>query len=72
MALTPEYYPERLLGIDRETEYFIADPQEQPVAENEYWNRDVFRLIAALTAQVTVDTSKYPNTSLTCVRIRTS
>jgi hypothetical protein len=31
-----------------------------PVPENEYWNRDVFRLIAALTAQVTVDTSKYP------------
>jgi hypothetical protein len=41
------------------TEYLIAD-LKQTVPENEYWNRDVFRLIAALTAQVTVDTSKYP------------
>jgi hypothetical protein len=46
----------------QDTDYLIADPvpQEVPVPENEYWNRDVFRLIAALTAQVTVDTSKYP------------
>jgi hypothetical protein len=46
----------------RETDYRVADPfkDEVPVTENQYWNRDVFRLIAALTAQVTVDTSKYP------------
>ena len=45
-----------------DTDYLIADPDTHgdPVPENQYWNRDVFRLIAALTAQVTVDTSKYP------------
>ncbi len=44
----------------RGTNYFIADPEDPLVRENEYWNRDVFRLIGALTAQVTVDISKYP------------
>ncbi|MGA7157346.1 MAG: hypothetical protein WBY53_10885 [Acidobacteriaceae bacterium] len=44
----------------RGTEYLIADPKEAAVAENDYWNRDVFRLIGALTSQVTVDISKYP------------
>jgi hypothetical protein len=44
----------------RGTEYIIADPRDPSVPENEYWNRDVFRLIGALTAQVTVDISKYP------------
>ena len=44
----------------REIRYQVADPRNMPVAINTYWNRDVFRLIAALTAQVTVDTSKYP------------
>jgi hypothetical protein len=44
----------------RGTEYLIADPREATVAENDYWNRDVFRLIGALTAQVTVDISKFP------------
>ena len=44
----------------RGTEYLIADPREAAVAENDYWNRDVFRLIGALTAQVTVDISKFP------------
>ncbi|MGA1982785.1 MAG: hypothetical protein ABSG84_09925 [Acidobacteriaceae bacterium] len=46
----------------RETDYRVADPfpDQVQVTENQYWNRDVFRLIAALTAQVTVDTSKYP------------
>ena len=40
--------------------YSIADPKKPAVPENQYWNHDVFRLIAALTAQVTVDVSKYP------------
>jgi hypothetical protein len=44
----------------RGMEYLIADPREAAVAENDYWNRDVFRLIGALTAQVTVDISKFP------------
>jgi hypothetical protein len=44
----------------RGTEYLIADARTVPVPENQYWNRDVFRLVGALTAQVTVDVSKYP------------
>ena len=44
----------------RGNEYLIADPKAAAVAENDYWNRDVFRLIGALTAQVTVDISKFP------------
>jgi hypothetical protein len=44
----------------RGTSYIIADSKEPLVPENEFWNRDVFRLINALTAQVTVDVSKYP------------
>jgi hypothetical protein len=54
----------------RDKDYLIADPKDQVtndpvtkdqvVTENQYWNRDVFRLIGALTAQVTVDVSKYP------------
>lgn len=53
----------------RDLRYLVADPfpGQSPVpgepplmATDVYWNRDVFRLIAALTAQVTVDTSKYP------------
>lgn len=43
-----------------DTRYLVADAKDPPVPENQYWNRDVFRLIAALTAQVTVDISKYP------------
>jgi hypothetical protein len=44
----------------RGTDYLIADLQDPLLQENEYWNRDVFRLVGALTAQVTVDISKYP------------
>jgi hypothetical protein len=41
-------------------EYLISDPKEPSVLENQYWNRDMFRLINALTSQVTVDISKFP------------
>ncbi len=41
------------------TTYLIADSARQP-ADNQYWNRDMFRLINQLTAQVTVDISKFP------------
>jgi hypothetical protein len=45
-------------------EYMIADgvpdPNHPASAENKYWNRDMFRLINALTSQVTVDISKFP------------
>ena len=58
-ALAPPTQPLTELNY-RGTEYLIADPKDGPVAENDYWNRDVFRLIGALTAQVTVDISKFP------------
>jgi hypothetical protein len=38
----------------------IADPNNPPPPQNKYWNRDMFRLINALTSQVTVDISKFP------------
>jgi hypothetical protein len=40
--------------------YVIADATEPQLAENRYWNRDMFRLLNQLTAQVTVDISKFP------------
>jgi hypothetical protein len=39
--------------------YMIADSNKVS-PENQYWNRDMFRLINQLTAQVTVDISKFP------------
>jgi len=33
--------------------YRIADKKSADVADNQYWNRDVFRLINQLTSQVT-------------------
>jgi hypothetical protein len=38
----------------------VPDPNHPASAENKYWNRDMFRLINALTSQVTVDISKFP------------
>jgi hypothetical protein len=43
--------------------YAIADlnpGEKQFYAPNQYWNRDVFRLVSQLSAQVTVDISKFP------------
>jgi hypothetical protein len=40
--------------------YLIADSTTPQVPDNQYWNRDMFRLINQLTAQVTVDISKFP------------
>jgi hypothetical protein len=44
--------------------YLIADGEDDPKypteIENQYWNRDMFRLINALASQVTVDISKFP------------
>ena len=59
IALAPPTKPLTELNY-RDNEYLIADPLEAAVEENDYWNRDVFRLIGALTAQVTVDISKFP------------
>ncbi len=48
----------------RGTIYRIADKKNPEVADNQYWNRDVFRLINQLTSQVTVDISKFPLTEI--------
>ncbi len=39
--------------------YEIAD-EADATGPNQYWNRDVFRLVSQLSAQVTVDISKFP------------
>jgi hypothetical protein len=44
----------------RDTDYLIADNSNPDMPVNEYWNRDMFRLIDDLTSQVTVDISKFP------------
>jgi hypothetical protein len=41
-------------------DYMIGDPSDPGSPQNQYWNRDMFRLINALTSQVTVDISKFP------------
>jgi len=48
----------------RGTDYRIADKKIAEVADNQYWNRDMFRLINQLTSQVTVDISKFPLTEI--------
>jgi hypothetical protein len=44
--------------------YRIADETSTVGTDNQYWNRDVFRLINQLTSQVTVDISKFPLTEI--------
>jgi hypothetical protein len=44
--------------------YEIANAREAKTAENEYWDRDVFRLVNQLSSQVTVDISKFPLPSI--------
>jgi hypothetical protein len=44
----------------RGREYLIADVVDSGLPENQFWNRDMFRLINQLTSQVTVDISKFP------------
>jgi hypothetical protein len=44
--------------------YRIADESSTVGTDNQYWNRDVFRLINQLTSQVTVDISKFPLTEI--------
>ncbi len=44
----------------REKRYLVTDLSVPKTAEDLSWNRDVFRLISQLTAQVTVDISKFP------------
>ena len=44
--------------------YRIADEKSLFGSENQYWNRDVFRLVNQLSSQVTVDISKFPLTEI--------
>jgi hypothetical protein len=44
----------------RNKDYLVADPAQPQDSNDEYWNRDLFRLIGSLTSQVTVDISKFP------------
>jgi hypothetical protein len=44
----------------RQNIYLVADQSNPSLSENQYWNRDMFRLISELSAQVTVDISKFP------------
>jgi hypothetical protein len=44
----------------RDKRYMVTDRSEPKSPEDFSWNRDVFRLISQLTAQVTVDISKFP------------
>jgi hypothetical protein len=48
----------------RGTNYCIADTKSADGTDNQYWNRDMFRLINQLTSQVTVDVSKFPLTEI--------
>jgi hypothetical protein len=48
----------------RGKDYRIVDPKTTENTDNQYWNRDVFRLINQLTSQVTVDISKFPLTEI--------
>lgn len=44
----------------RDQTYLVADPRRPVAPGDEYWNRDMFRLIGDLTSEVTVDISKFP------------
>jgi len=51
--------PKTLVSYRNKT-YLVADPGQPIAPEDQYWNRDMFRLIGYLTSQVTVDISKFP------------
>ena len=54
-------YGPPLVGVNYAgTNYLVADSTDPELPENRYWNRDMFRLLNQLTAQVTVDISKFP------------
>jgi hypothetical protein len=44
--------------------FMVTDKGDPKTPEEMYWNRDLFRLISQITAQVTVDISKFPLPSL--------
>jgi hypothetical protein len=50
-----------LIGVDYQGQtYMITDPDTGQVDEAASWNRDVFRLLAELATQVSIDISKFP------------
>lgn len=59
-AALPGHTPPLIELSYRSREYMIADPTQPLDPNDEYWNRDMFRLIGSLTSQVTVDISKFP------------
>jgi hypothetical protein len=40
--------------------FMVTDKSDAKTSEELFWNRDLFRLLSQLTAQVTVDISKFP------------
>jgi len=50
-----------LVSLDYQGEFYqITDPDTGKIDESASWNRDVFRLLAELATQVSVDISKFP------------
>jgi len=50
-----------LLKLDYQGQtYIVTDPDTGNVDEDSSWNRDVFRLLAELATQVSIDISKFP------------
>jgi hypothetical protein len=50
-----------LVAVDYQGQsYQVTDPVTGKVDESSSWNRDVFRLLAELATQVSVDISKFP------------
>jgi hypothetical protein len=56
-----DYVIEPLVQLTYENKKFMLTDKGDPMTPEELsWNRDLFRLISQLTAQVTVDISKFP------------
>jgi hypothetical protein len=61
---TDEQMPPVIQLNYRGVNYRIVDYKTELGTPNQYWNRDVFRLVNQLTSQVTVDISKFPLTEI--------
>jgi hypothetical protein len=57
-----------LVQLTYENKSFMVTDKSDPTPEEASWNRDLFRLISQLTAQVTVDISKFPLPTLLQLR----
>jgi hypothetical protein len=57
---SPKLLP-ALISLDYQgVSYQVTDPDTGMVDESASWNRDVFRLLAELATQVSIDISKFP------------